>query len=756
LEFAEALREESCQFVPRNARSQAIPEKLARWSSEGQVTGLRLGMDLRLPTGPRSRFRLAFWLHPTDLPDQRVALSRAWKAGTKVKIHGQKYAHPVYAAIRDLARARRLFAPLGKALNGPKPLDLKWDANATWNFLLHGVSVLRDAGFQVDLPSEFSEAGDRRIRARMRIQGPEEGEGFQTLALLAFRWEVTLGDLVLDGQEFAALVAQKKPIVQFRGEWVFIDPNELARLPDGVLLTGQLPAVEALRAVLSGEYKGIPVVSDDRLDMLIGALKDPPEAKIPAGLQGTLRPYQVEGYSWLTTLGQLGLGACLADDMGLGKTIQVITHLLARHKTGSRVSLVVCPTSVLGNWIREIGRFAPSLKVQRYHGLTRRLDRDNMPDVVLTTYGLMVRDQDLLADIHWDVVALDEAQSIKNPVSQRAKAARRLEARHRVALSGTPVENRLLELWSLMEFLVPGLLGSKGGFRRNVAVPVERFGDEDVARRLKLGVSPFLLRRVKSDPKIISDLPEKFERRVYCPLTNEQAELYRQATEEAMQEIKEASRMERRGRILAMLTALKQICNHPDQYLHKRGRLPGRSGKLDRITEVIDTILEAGDSAIIFTQYREMGVLLQHHLLDTFGEKIPFLHGGVLTHHREAMVEDFQQQTGPPLLLISLRAGGTGLNLTRANHVIHYDRWWNPAVEDQATDRAYRIGQHRNVQVHKLICQDTLEERIDSKLDEKRALAESIVGSGERLVTELDDNALRILVTLGDDAVMED
>jgi SNF2 family DNA or RNA helicase len=450
----------------------------------------------------------------------------------------------------------------------------------------------------------------------------------------------------------------------------------------------------------------------------------------------------------------MGLGACLADDMGLGKTVQLIAHLIDRR---SGPHLVVCPTSVLGNWQRELARFAPSLSVVRYHGLYRNHYGLKRADVVLTSYGLLARDLDLLGEIRWDVAVLDEAQSIKNPESRRARAARQLKARHRIALSGTPVENRLDELWSLMEYLIPGMLGPRRTFQRNVAVPIERFGDEDVARQLKVGVSPFLLRRLKSDPTIIDDLPDKVERREYTPLTPEQAKLYKQVVEEHMDRIEQAEEAQRRTHVLAMLTALKQVCNHPVHYLKEGGPLDGRSGKLERYGELLEQILDAGDRALVFTQYREMGDLLQRWMYETLGLSIPFLHGGTLAHRREEMVRAFQEDDdAPPILLVSLRAGGTGLNLTRATHVIHYDRWWNPAVEDQATDRAYRIGQHRNVQVYKMVCQGTLEERIDALLDEKRALAEQVVGSGETWVAQLDDVALRALVTLGDDAIVEE
>jgi len=443
--------------------------------------------------------------------------------------------------------------------------------------------------------------------------------------------------------------------------------------------------------------------------------------------------------------------------MGLGKTIQVIAYFLQRQTVKRGPKLVVCPTSVLGNWSREISRFAPDISQIRYHGLKRQSKNFQDADVILTTYGLLVRDWQLLAEVDWDVLVLDEAQNIKNPDAQRAKAARTLVARHRIALSGTPIENRLEELWSLMEFLIPGLFGTRGAFRRNIAVPIERFGDQHVARRLKRGISPFLLRRVKTDPSVIDDLPEKIERREYTPLTDEQAQIYQRIVEDSFDRIKQSEDIERRGHVLAMLTALKQVCNHPDHYLDGNGPLRGRSGKLKRGEHILDHVMSRDERALVFTQYRAMGARLQKHFQQRYHKKLPFLHGGTPANHREEMVRNFQEEPdAPPILFVSLRAGGTGLNLTRATHVIHYDRWWNPAVEDQATDRAYRIGQERNVSVYKMICQGTLEERIDELLEQKRALAEQVVGSGERWVTELDDEALRNLVSLGDDVVVMD
>lgn len=752
LEFAEALRGDESAFGPREARQHGVPSMIEAWSTESMAAGLRLGLSLAFPENPDDPFQVSAWLHPAESAAERVPMAIAWKAGSRIEIGESTYAHPAHTVIRGLARASRIHAPLRGMLAGSEPTDLTLSATEAWTFLEQGASALVDAGIHVDVPEEYTSAGTRRVRAQIRLDAPDNWK-----SELEYAWEVVIGDQVVDGSEFADLVEQGGPIVRFRGQWVLLDPTELARLPEDLDRQGVMPAALGLRAALAGEWNGTTVVSADRLHDLLDELTDPTPVKPPEELDATLRPYQHDGYAWLNTLGRLGLGACLADDMGLGKTLQLIAHVLERRPRAISPALVVCPTSVLGNWEREIARFAPSLRVARHHGTNRDTAAWDRADIVITSYGLLVRDIDALKTKTWDVLALDEAQGIKNPDSQRARCARKLAAAHRVALSGTPVENRLEELWSILDFLNRGLLGPRARFRREIALPIERFGDEGLARTLRRGIAPFLLRRIKTDPAVISDLPDKIERREYTGLTTEQAALYSEVVEQTMSKIGEADEMSRRGQVLAMLTALKQICNHPAQYLGQDGPLEGRSGKLDRTSHLVTSIVDGGERVLIFTQYREMGTRLQAHLSGLIGEDIPFLHGGTPSLKRDEMVRAFQAlPEAAPVLLVSLRAGGTGLNLTAATHVIHYDRWWNPAVEDQATDRAYRIGQDRNVQVHKLVVQDTLEERIDALLEEKRALAEAVVGSSEGWVTELDDQALRELVSLGSNAIVED
>jgi SNF2 family DNA or RNA helicase len=489
----------------------------------------------------------------------------------------------------------------------------------------------------------------------------------------------------------------------------------------------------------------------------------------PAGFHGELRPYQERGLSWLSFLGQLGLGGILADDMGLGKTIQLLSLIAAQSPAGEEPrdggpTLLICPMSLVGNWQREAERFTPGLRVHVHHGADR-LEGESLAaalsdaDLVLTTYGVATRDQAALSQVSWARVVCDEAQNIKNHATRQARAVRALPAAARIALTGTPVENRLSELWSIMEFTNPGLLGPAEKFRKRYAIPIE--GNDplqapDAVQALKRITQPFVLRRLKTDKTIISDLPDKQEMKVFCNLTPEQASLYQATVSDMLSRIEEATDdISRRGLVLATMAKLKQVCNHPAHLLGDGSRLPGRSGKLARLEELCDEIVAEGDKALCFTQYAEFGRMLQPHLAARLGCPVLFLHGGTSKKQRDAMVAQFGELDEPALFLLSLKAGGTGLNLTAASHVIHVDRWWNPAVEDQATDRAFRIGQRRNVQVRKFVCVGTLEERIDAMIEDKKALAEQIVGTGEGWLTELSADDLRPVLTLSPDAVSE-
>jgi SNF2 family DNA or RNA helicase len=530
--------------------------------------------------------------------------------------------------------------------------------------------------------------------------------------------------------------------------------------------------------------------------------------KTPQGFKGTLRPYQAKGVSWLGYLSSFGLGACLADDMGLGKTIELIAFLLreregdgaglvdaagngdgAGRKDGScegnhqgyhqdyqksnpdgnpegkydkapsipRPTLLICPMSVAGNWQRELERFAPSLKVMVHHGTDRLsgssfADAAAEQDVVITTYSLAQRDVDDLLTVDWEHVVLDEAQNIKNQSARQTQAIKRLKSRQRIALTGTPVENRLSELWSIMDFLNPEYLGSAKSFRRDFVLPIERYRSKERSETLKGIIQPFVLRRLKTDPAIINDLPEKVEMKVNYNLTPEQASLYAAVVDEMLGKIEQATGIERKGQILSALTKLKQICNHPALFIQDGSPLPGRSGKLNRLDEMLYEVVAEGENALIFTQFAGMGAMLKAHLQEQLGREVLFLHGGTPKKQRDEMIQKFQSG-GASIFILSLKAGGLGLNLTAANHVFHFDRWWNPAVENQATDRAFRIGQKKNVFVHKFVCLGTLEEKIDQMIEAKKALAESVIGTGETWLTELSNDALKDIFALRRDAV---
>ena len=793
--FIASLAGRDASFAPEGFRERTLVRDLDAWirPALGAELGapracFRLdlptadGADSRSGTAPADAFPLRFFLQAAEDPSLLVPAAEVLHGrGQALRRLGQSLHAAEEHLLRALAVAARLFSPIERSLREARPEAVLLSVGEAWTFLTDAAPALAEAGMGVILPAELTRTGRRRLRLRMRVgssrksaAGTVAGASGLTLdELMSFHWEAALAGEPLSARDLAALAALKAPLVRFRGEWVAVDPAELAEVGRIVASGGgTLTAHEALAAVLGEtEHRSegqvpVDVVAEGRLAELVTRLREGVAARevaVPGDFHGTLRPYQARGLGWLAQMSELGLGACLADDMGLGKTIQLLALLLHRraaHPEDRRPVLLVCPTSVVGNWEREIARFAPTLPVVRHYGPERaqaaaRFEAAAPGAVVITTYGLLRRDAEILGAVDWSTAALDEAQNIKNAASRTARAARALRAGFRVALTGTPVENRLAELWSIYEFVNPRLLGPLETFRREVAAPIERHGREDVAERLTRIVRPFLLRRLKSDPSIIRDLPPKQEMKVVCTLTREQASLYQAAVDETMRKIESSEGIRRRGLVLALITALKQICNHPAHYLGEPGPLAGRSGKLDRLREMLEEVVAEGDRALVFTQFREMGDRLVAALASAFGAEVSFLHGGVARAARDAMVKRFQEDPpGPRIFVLSVKAGGTGLNLTSANHVFHFDRWWNPAVEDQATDRAYRIGQTRAVQVHKLLAAGTVEEKVDRLLEQKRDLASRIVGHGEQWITELDNRALSELFALAPDAVV--
>jgi hypothetical protein len=652
-----------------------------------------------------------------------------------------------------LRRGAGLWPPLGAALDQARPAGFEIGDDAVADLLGSAAEELAGIGIEILWPSALLDDDLKVSAVPLEAPGKVTEAGLNLDTLLSFRWRLTLGGEELDETEIAELAEAKRPLVRIRDRWVALNPLLLERLRRPP--RERMSTVQALGAVLAGsaEIDGerVEVAAEGALAELaerVAALGAEPEAvdSIP-GLAATLRPYQRRGVAWLAGMCAAGFGGCLADDMGLGKTIQIIALHLHRRAAEAGPTVVVCPASLLGTWEREIRRFAPDVPVRRYHGGERHLSGVAPDEIVLVTYGVLLRDTTRLGEVRWGLIVADEAQAVKNPESRSARALREVPADARVALTGTPVENRLSDLWSILDWTTPGLLGHLEGFTRSIAVPIERYRDPDTTARFSRLIRPFLLRRKKSDPGIAPELPPKTETDRIVPLTGEQVTLYEAVVRETMAAIAEAEGIQRAGLVFKLLTALKQICNHPAQYL-KQGGGPyaGRSGKLAAFDELLDIILDSGESMLVFTQFTQLAAILQEHL-DKRGIGSLFLHGGTPVHRRDEMVEEFQAGK-VPVFLLSLKAGGTGLTLTRATHVLHYDRWWNPAVEDQATDRAYRIGQDKPVQVHRLIAEGTLEDRIAELLEKKRGLAEAVVGSGEGWITELSDADLTELVSL--------
>ncbi|WP_246083504.1 DEAD/DEAH box helicase [Nonomuraea diastatica] len=723
---------------------------LRGWAEEvsaGLDAGVRLSLRLEAdaPDGDlagdlaAAEFRAVVQVHSLADPSLVVDAAALWQGGdhglgTRARIEATR-------AVRGAARA---WPRLERLLDSAVPDELALSDGDVDDLLAEAADRLAAIGVEVHWPKSLVRGLSARAVIGEHDSAPSDMPSFLGgHQLTSFDWQLALGGERLTPAEMDRLAEAHRPVVRLREQWVLVDPDlaRKARRRDLKPLTG----LEALGAALTGtvELDGEQIEAEPTawLRELRERLTEPADAGPPPGLAAALRDYQLAGLRWLARMTSLGLGGCLADDMGLGKTITVIAlHL---HRTGTGPTLVVCPASLLGNWEREITRFAPGVPVRRYHGAARELADEGF---VLTTYGTMRLDAARLAAHPWGLLVADEAQHVKNPASGTARALREIPAAARVALTGTPVENNLSELWAILDWTTPGLLGPLSRFRARWAKPVES-GDRQAAERLARLVGPFLLRRRKSDPGIAPELPPKTETDRPVALTTEQAGLYEAAVREIMAQIRDAQGMARRGLVVKLLTGLKQICNHPAHYLHEaEPRLAGRSGKLELLDELVDTITAEDGAVLVFTQYVAMARLLERHLTAR-GVSTQLLHGGTPVARREEMVRRFQDGRAP-VFLLSLKAAGTGLNLTRADHVIHYDRWWNPAVEDQATDRAYRIGQTRPVQVHRLITEGTIEDRIAGMLAAKRSLADAVLASGEAAFTELTDADLAALVEL--------
>ncbi len=739
----------------------------------------RTCFELRSPESGETDWTLAYFLQAADDPKFLVDAATIWNHPVEQLIYENRtIEQPQETFLRGLGLASRLYPTIVASFETEYPQFYNLTPIQAYEFIKAVAWRLEDSGLGVILPPSLAnrEGWANRLGLKITAESPKTKQGRLGLqSLLNFQWQLAIGGQTISKAEFDKLVALNSPLVEINGEWVELRSQDIKTaqtffttrkdqmalsLEDALRFsTGDTQVIEKL-PVVSFEASGA-------LQELIGALTNNQALApfpTPTGFQGQLRPYQERGAAWLSFLERWGLGACLADDMGLGKTIQFIAFLLHLKEQDvlENPTLLVCPTSVLGNWEREVNKFAPSLKILQYHGDKRPkgkafLEAVKKHDLIVTSYSLLHRDIKSLENVSWQIIVLDEAQNVKNPEAKQSKAVRQLSATFRIALTGTPVENRLQELWSILDFLNPGYLGNKQFFQRRFAMPIEKYGDTASLTQLRSLVQPFILRRLKSDRDIIQDLPDKQEMTVFCGLTGEQAALYQQVVEASLAEIESAEGLQRRGMILALLIKLKQICNHPAQYLKQATLEQHNSAKLLRLEEMLEEVLAESDRALIFTQFAEWGKLLKPYLEKQLGREIFFLYGSTTKKQREEMIDRFQHDPqGPPIMILSLKAGGVGLNLTRANHVFHFDRWWNPAVENQATDRVFRIGQTRNVQVHKFVCTGTLEEKIHDMIESKKQLAEQVVGAGEEWLTEMDTDQLRNLLILDRSAVIDD
>ncbi|GAA4202143.1 DEAD/DEAH box helicase [Actinocatenispora rupis] len=763
----------------------ALADALDGWRRSGEPrTGpLRLCFRLVEPIGPEDdddpsgssvedRWRLEFLVQPVDEPSLLVRAADVWSDGPSREALRRSAHRPADVLLAELDRAAQYFPRLRDVVRTYMPGEVVLDRAGAHEFLRDVAPQLSTAGYGVLLPAWWRRPHRFGLALHTSTVSGRDARRHRLVdrdALVAFQWRAAIDGVPLSGDELRMLASAKEPLVRVHGRWLAADPEQIAAAAaflaraDG----GTMSSAEVLRLAVDpdAEVAGLPVTgiaTDGTLATVLSTPDSDRETVAPQGFRAELRPYQRRGLAWLGSMSRLGVGAVLADDMGLGKTVQVLALLAAEkaerdEPADAEPTLLICPMSVVGNWQREAARFAPDLTVHVHHGAQRLggralADAVRGCDLVVTTYGVAHRDVAQLREIGWRRVVVDEAQYIKNSGTRQSAAIRSLPARHRVALTGTPVENRLTELHAILDFANPGLFGSRAAFRERYAIPIEQ-GNERATAAFRARIRPFVLRRLKTDPAVAAELPDKVELTVLCNLTAEQATLYQAVVNDMLARMKGAKGIRRRGVVLSTLTRLKQICNHPAHFLQDGSAFPGRSGKLARLEDILETVVANGERALVFTQYAQFGAMLQRHLRHRLPQDVLYLHGGVPQRRRDHLVERFQQPDGPAVLVLSVKAGGTGLNLTAANHVIHVDRWWNPAVEEQASDRAFRIGQRRDVQIRKLVCVGTVEERIDALIEGKRALARTSVGSDDGWLTELSTDALHELVTLSAEAI---
>lgn len=662
---------------------------------------------------------------------------------------------------KQLNYAIKYMPELENLFEDESKLSLNLNLTEVYKMITQTAYYLQKAQIEVVLPEELTNIIVPRASINAKVKTARAGDlsdifnntssdKFSLDDILDFSYEIAIGDEKISMEEFQKLVASSEGLIKYKDKYVLVDQDESKKIFEQIAKANhsKLTRLELIHASMSGQLDQYDFDYDEAFANIIKDFNKPVEVDTPKDLKGDLRPYQMTGLKWLWTNISKGFGCCMADDMGLGKTIQVISLILKMKEDGKlkKPVLVVCPTTLMGNWMKELEMFAPSIKATIYHGPDRQLDVKH--DIILTTYAIMRIDVEELKKQGWAMIIVDEAQNIKNPDTAQTLAIKSIKSDVKIAMTGTPVENRLIELWSIFDFINHGYLGALKEFQKSYAIPIERFKEISRANKLKMSASPFVLRRLKTDKNVITDLPEKLVLNDYCYLSKPQAVLYEKTLNEMMDKISGFTGINRRGNIFKLITALKQICNHPYQFLKGGERSKELSGKMEKCVSLVQNIIDNGEKTLIFTQYKEMGDILCHILNDECGVTPSFFHGSLNINQREKLIEDFQNNPETKVMILSLKAGGTGLNLTSATNVIHYDLWWNPAVEDQATDRTYRIGQEKNVMVHRMITLGTFEEKIDEMLKSKKDLANMAVYEGEKIITELSDKEIYEIFTL--------
>ncbi len=743
------FRKESYAF--KNPGEEALSGGIMAWLQKYYITQGNYKPQIVVEELLNDDFKVS--INIQDKKKEVLALPYALKA----VLNQERFNKNRYEILQSLTQLSSFISGLDTYINTQGASDIIMDNETFTPFLMEMIPAIQLLDIDILLPKALQDI--LKPKASIKVKKKSEGKSFINLEqLFDFNWQIALGDTLMDETEFKKMLKKSNGLIKHKANYIYVNQNELEKIYKHFSETKAFNGIQLLRTALSGEYKGAPIGLTDEIRDLMRELTQFSEIPLPKNLKAILRPYQHRGYSWIYRNAKIGFGSVLADDMGLGKTLQVITTLLKYKEDGllnDAKALVVAPTGLLANWEAEIQKFAPNLKTKTYHGTKRKLEKNDDFDVLISSYGIIRSDAKNLKKRKWHSLVIDEAQNIKNAGTAQAKAVKSIGANNFIALSGTPVENRLSELWSIMDYSNRGFLGNIKEFNEMFGIPIQQYNDEEAVKKLKKVTSPFLMRRLKSDKSIISDLPDKIEINSYSNLAKEQASLYEETLQKAMRDIENMETADskalfvRRGLVLQMILALKQICNHPTQFL-KNNRLDANlSGKTNLLFDKLDSIIENGEKVLIFTQFTEMGHLLKHFIYERYKEEPMFYHGGSSMKQRNEMVYNFQNNRADKIFILSLKAAGTGLNLTAANHVIHYDLWWNPAVEAQATDRAYRIGQKNNVMVHRFITKNTFEEKIDEMIQSKKALAELTVATGENWIGNMSNKELRNMFEIG-------